>query len=244
VLTSVASCAFSACARATTNAGADPAAATVAASSAPPSSAAPDAVGVASDAAVATGCSFDARFAAASAVDVDVWRSAHGVKSPLAAERCWDASDRVGVPQAPGLFCLGVIPAKKSLASDVRLRLHRLEGGALPVVWDETVSTYANWLELTPTVSANGATLALHEASPHRCDGAIHESREKDAASVNIDGLTALLVRACGRRGVYAWTGKKYERAPDPAKIAPADLAGDPCPPDAPSDPTLFDLPP
>src|SRR5262249_34480846 len=146
----------------------------------------------ASDATVVTACGFDAHYPSAKEIDVDAWRSAHGVKKPLDAKVCWDANDRVGVPNAPGLFCLVVIPAKKSLAHDRRMRLLRLEGDALVVVWDETIATYANWLELTPTISTNGATIALHEAAPHRCDGAIHESTEKDAASVNIDGLTGL----------------------------------------------------
>jgi len=228
-----------ACGRASTRVAPDPAPLAPAASTAPSSTG----TAIATNDAGPIGCAFDARWAKTNEIDVDAWRAAHGVTKAFLSKGCWDAGDRVGVPPAPGLLCLAVFPSPyKSIASDVRARVLRLDGDRLVMVWEETVATYANWLELTPTFSSNGATLTLHDSAPHRCEGAIRESFDKDAANVGIDGLSALLVQACKQRGVYAWTGKHYARAEDPTKLAAGDLAGDPCPPDAKESDAVDDL--
>jgi hypothetical protein len=144
-------------------------------------------------------------------VDIRRWSSTHGVVAALHESECWDARDRVGVPPAPGLVC----ERSTTRPSKVTQRMYRLEGTRLRVVWEGVVATWANWLELTPILSDDGAELVVHERSAGSCERAFEEYREKEASGVRAD-FGPVLSEGCAARGVHPWSGDRYVKSPLP----------------------------
>jgi hypothetical protein len=67
------------------------------------------------------------------------------------------------------------------------------------------------WLELTPLLSPDGATLKVLDVTPTQCDCALAEYDAKAASGIN-PGFGAALREGCAGRGEYAWEGTRYTR--------------------------------
>jgi hypothetical protein len=154
----------------------------------------------------------DEHFPQAAQVDVKAWRTAHHVNRGFAESACWDAADRVGVPNAPGLFCETAYRSPPRTES----RLYRLEGEKLRVVWQRLVATWTNWTEITPLLAEDGVTLRLVERTPRDCANAYEQSKEKLESQAQPYWLHEELLQACHALGTYAWNGKQYTRTDAP----------------------------
>jgi hypothetical protein len=87
-------------------------------------------------------------------------------------------------------------------------RVYRLEGARLREVWQATIATYANWLELTPRLADDG-TLTLHDRVPYACERALAEYRAKLSAR-KPPPSGELLAPACRNRGKYRYEQGRY----------------------------------
>jgi hypothetical protein len=142
-----------------------------------------------------------------SAVDPKAWALAHGIKTVPNESPCWDVGDHAGVPPAPGLLCkivIGDVPRIEAV-------LHRLDKKRLVVVWRGLVASWANWLDLTPTLAEDGTSLTLHDGQS--CLGAAREARGKERSGIGVRGLSKTLFEACAGLGTYTWNGWRYVRA-------------------------------
>jgi hypothetical protein len=140
-------------------------------------------------------------------VAVAEWHTARGVTSRVVEKECWDLGDRVGVPPAPGLLCLRT----SSRPSRVQGRIYRLEGKTLHLAWQGPVATWTNWLDLTPVLSDDGATLTVRERRSGDCEAAMEEYRAKEGAGIPMD-WGPVLREGCASRGIYRYDGKAYAK--------------------------------
>lgn len=154
---------------------------------------------------------FTDHYAPEAAVSLLAWKREHGATGPSFDQICWP-QDQVGVPAAPGLLCIAANPSPEFKLA----RVYRLEGTRLREVWQAIVATYANWLELTPLLSDDGATLTLHDRKPYSCERAIHEYRAKVSARV-APPSGELLEPACAKRGQYAYERGSFRFVPGTA---------------------------
>ncbi|MBM4362675.1 MAG: hypothetical protein FJ104_08335, partial [Deltaproteobacteria bacterium] len=150
----------------------------------------------------------DAHYPSTSALVVADWLASHAATAQGIEKTCWDLGDRVGVPARPGLLCLRTSshPARE------QARIYRLEDGHLRVVWEGPVGTWANWLELTPLLADDGATLTVHEARPGACGAALDEYRAKEDSGVPMD-WGGVLREGCALVGTYQYDGTRYVKA-------------------------------
>lgn len=131
------------------------------------------------------------------------------MRGPNFEQTCWELLG-VGSPPLPGLLCTVVNRAPEFTLG----RIYRLEDGALRQVWQATLRTYANWLELTPVISPDGE-LVLHDAG--RCESALSEYwAKRDARKAPPSG--ELLEPACNKRGKYTYQGRSY-RLTEPVEL-------------------------
>lgn len=135
----------------------------------------------------------------------DDWKQAHGARGGAKEAECWDLGERVGVPPAPGMLCLTRI---KDPAETVA-RVYRLEGARLRRVWQGTIGTWANWLELVPLLSADGRTLVVHDRAPGSCEAALSEHHEKQGSGV-AGNFGAVLRRGCAGLGTHVYEDGHY----------------------------------
>lgn len=132
------------------------------------------------------------------------FKKSNGLSGPNYELRCW-ALEKVGSPPVPGLLCLSHNARPEFTLAGV----YRIEEKTLRLVWQETVFTYMNWLELTPLVSDEGVTLTLNDRRPHSCEVALSEYRAKVSARV-APPSGELLEPACRKRGKYSYINGRY----------------------------------
>ncbi len=152
--------------------------------------------------------SHDALYPAEGAVVMADWLREHGASGGPREHRCWDAGGRVGSPPAAGLVC----ETRQGPPARTTASVYRLEGRGLRRVWRGVVGTWANWLELTVWLSADGATLAVHDRAPNACEAALAEFGEKKRHGVGGD-FGGVLREGCAGRGAYIWQEGGYVRA-------------------------------
>jgi hypothetical protein len=154
----------------------------------------------------------------------DEWAKAHGARGAPSEKDCWDLGPAVGVPPAPGLLCVFTQgPPLEKLG-----RIYRLQGTKLERVWQATLGTEANWLELIPRLASDGSSLELQERSAGDCERALCQYAEKAAYGIAMN-FGAVLKRGCNERGVYAYRDGNFvhtqEPEPGPTRL-PAVLGG------------------
>lgn len=155
--------------------------------------------------AAATPRRFSAYYPPERALGARAWEQAHAARGDASAAECWDMSDRVGVPPAPGMLCLSRVDDPPETIATI----YRLEGARLRSVWRGTIGAWANWLELVPLLSDDGATLELRESSPGGCEAALAEHREKRSSGV-AGNFGAVLDRGCALRGLHMYRDGRY----------------------------------
>lgn len=158
----------------------------------------------------------DAHYPATAQVELGQWLAAHAVKRPLRETQCWDAAGRVGVPNAAGLVCF----SSSKRPTRTVATIYRLDGKSLVAVWRATIGTHANWLELTPVLAQDGASLELLERAPGDCEGALAEYHAKQASGVAAD-FGEVLTQGCAGRGRYVYRDGRYVRDLDAKPPAP-----------------------
>lgn len=152
---------------------------------------------------------FAARYPESERIEPGPWLHRHGVTGAVLREPCWDLGEQVGVPKAPGLLCLSVKQSPpESIATVYRVQSRRLD-----LVWHATVATWANWLELTPVLSSDGAVLELRDRTPRACEYALKEYRAKSRSGVR-PGFGEALARGCSAVGPFDWKGQRYVKRP------------------------------
>lgn len=152
---------------------------------------------------------FATRYPESERIEPGRWLHRHGVTGAVLREPCWDLGEQVGVPKAPGLLCLSVKQSPpESIATVYRVHSRRLEQ-----VWHATVATWANWLELTPVLSSDGAVLELRDRTPRACEYALKEYRAKSRSGVR-PGFGEALARGCSAVGPFDWEGRRYVKRP------------------------------
>jgi len=137
------------------------------------------------------------------------WKREHHATGPTFDQECWELGVTVGTPAEAGLLCV-----TQNRSPEFKLaRIYRLEGQALRVVWEATVATYANWLDLTPLLDAEGG-LVLSEGFPRSCEMAAGQA---EGMGRNGPPSTQLIRPACTKVGKYRYENHRYrlvERAP------------------------------
>ena len=142
------------------------------------------------------------------AVTATEWKRAHGAIGPLHDERCWDLPQGVGIPAAPALLCWHAAHATPN-EPEYLARIYRLEGKTLRQAWEGIVATDSNWLDLTPIVAANGASLVVHDANRGACEGALAQADEKVYAGIEVP-WQGVMVRGCLQRGKWEYRSDKF----------------------------------
>jgi hypothetical protein len=148
---------------------------------------------------------FDDHYPDPLAFSLRAWSREHGLAGPSAEQRCWDLGEHVGVPAAPGLLCLTVTPQPLTHA-----HVYRQEGARLRQVFEAIIAAWANWLELTPLLEADGS-LRLIDRSPGDCRAALAEASAKAQAHV-APPAAEYLPAACARVGLYRYERGQYRR--------------------------------
>jgi hypothetical protein len=137
------------------------------------------------------------------AFSLDTWTKEHHVAGPTSEQRCWELGQRVGIPPAPGLLCL-----TSTRTPLTRAHIYRLQDSRLREVFVAIVATYANWLELTPLIQADGSLL-LTDRCPGCCAGALAQASEKADAGV-APPSAQYLGPACAAVGSYRYENGQY----------------------------------
>jgi len=150
---------------------------------------------------------FAQRYPAEGRISPADWLKSHGARASLAEKDCWDLGTAVGTPPAPALLCV----LTKGPPIDKLARIYRLDGARTQRVWEATIGTDSNWLDLVPVLAADGKSLELRDQAPGACERALCQYSEKQAHGILMD-FRAVLLRGCRARGVYTYEAGSFTR--------------------------------